>query len=365
MKFKCQQENLLEGIQIVLKAVSMKSTLPILNGILFELEENQLTLSATDLELAIKYRVKTKEEVNGKMVAPARLIGDIVRNLPDEEIEFLLDEASNQASLTCQKAEFQIKTLPVEDFPKFPEESKGQKYELKTKDFIELIKKVSKAASIDESRPVLKGVLLKLAKDKLEAAATDSYRLAVGSIEIENGPDKEIKVIIPAHALNELIKTITPSSNKTKLVVTENQAIFESGQLTLSSRLIEGQFPDYKQLIPESYKGKLEVEREPLLSALRRVSLLAQNTPLKLDFRGQALRISAQTAEVGEAEEQLEAKYQGEAQEMAFNPQYLLDGVTSIDEQKALLETNDPLKPGLLRAEKEPFLYLIMPVRLS
>lgn len=367
MKVKCSQNSLNSGIQIAQKAISSSTTLPILSGILLQAEKNRLTLSATDLEISICCGVKADIGVEGSVVIPARLLGDVVRNLPEAAVKIESNPADGQVDLSCEKSHFTLRVLPPEDFPKLPHIASKESCALEAKVLGEIIKQVVKATSRDETRPVLAGALLTISKNRLKLVATDSYRLAVREVVIESGVEEKMKAIIPARALEEVSKIAT--SGKIEVGLTENQAIFNFGETVLVSRLIEGQFPNYQQLLPEreSYELQLRLSREQFMAAVKRVSVLAQsNSPVRLKVGEGKVLVSAASQEVGRAEEEVVAKSRGGEMEIAFNAQYLLDGLGCLGEDEMFLEAISPLKPGLLRPVKaQEFLYLIMPVRIS
>lgn len=368
MKFKCLRSDFLDATQITQKAVSIRSTLPILTGMLLQLEGKKLKLSATDLEIAIEYELEVDGEVDGSLVIPARILGDVVRNLPESIIILDSTKFTNQINITCEKSNFTIETLPPEDFPKFPEITHFQSIKLKSNLLNSVIRQVSKAASHDETRPVLSGVLINITKDRLKMVATDSYRLAIREVKIdEDVGEEKIRVIIPERALEELSKILPSSEAEVTLGITENQIVFKEEKLTLISRLIEGQYPNYQQLLPENYKLRLEIDKEIFIGAIKRVSLFAlNNVPLKLNIKGNLMRISAHTPGVGKAVEEIPVKGGQEEIEMAFNGQFLLDGANSVIGEKIIFEITDVLRPGMIRsAEQEDSLYLVMPVRLS
>ncbi|MEW6189845.1 MAG: DNA polymerase III subunit beta [Actinomycetota bacterium] len=392
MRIRTAKSNLLEAVQTASRAVSTRSTLPILSGILLrtphvsEGQGDKLFLCSTDLEISIKCEVDVTVQSPGSIVIPARLLTDIIRNLPEATIEMHLD-SSNQLNITCGKSKFLIRILSPEDFPRFPEIIPKDDFTIEPGILLNVIRQVIKGVSRDETRPVLTGVLVNIKGNRLKMVATDGYRLAVRvaetgssyeSDDTENRENDVLNAIIPARTLDELTKIISSHQDEISEVgikATENQIIFNSNvstkaatdrKITLISRLIEGQFPNYQQLLPEGYELRLEIERDQFINALRRVSLLAQNNPVKLKIDDEQMKISAMTYDVGEAMEEIEVKNSGGGMEIAFNPQFLLDGLVSVGEEKVAFEMTSPIKPALLKPSgPENFLYLIMPVRLS
>jgi len=365
MNFKCAKNDLLEGIQIAQRAISNKTTLPILSGILFDLKKDKLILSATDLEISIKCDVKVKTLKEGSLVVPGKLIENIVRYLPESTIEIKLQDKKNQIQILCEQIEFFINTIFSTDFPKIPELEIEGDCKIKTKELIDGLKKVIRATSKDETRPIFTGVLLKTKENLLNLIATDSYRLAAWEVKGLEDIKKEMEIIIPARALEELIKIVNIKSvSEIKISLAGNQIMFSLDNISLISRLIEGQFPDYKKLLPQKYEIELNLERQTLADAIKRISLLTQgNHPLKIDLNQDQINIFAETQEIGQAKESLWVDYQGREIQTSFNPQYLLDGLNSTSEEMIKFKLIDALKPGLIEAPH--FQYLIMPVRIN
>lgn len=377
MKIRCVKEDLLKGIQIVQKGISAKSALPILSSILFQAED-KLKLQTTDLETSISCITNAKIIKKGRVGVPARLIGDIVRSLPEAAVDLEYNPDKRELALLCQNSSFEIKTLSAEDFPKVPNlESSTIQEEctLESNLFLNVVKQVIRAASKDETRPILTGILFTLSESKVRMVATDSYRLAVteSSIESKKGEKRKeegekIRAVIPTKALEDVLKIISIlESQEVRMRVLENHIVFDLGEAQLIARLIEGQYPNYQQLLPEGYQLELPVKREELIGAVKRISLLAQNnSPVQFDLGKNNLTVSAVTQEVGEAKEDVKIKYEGEEVKIAFNGQYLLDGLTAVNQEDVLIKLLDPLKPGLIKSvESDEFLYLIMPVRLG
>lgn len=367
MKAKCGREELLEAIQIGQRAISTRSMLPILSGILFKAEGNTLSLSATDLEISIRLKIKGKVAEKGSLVLPGRLIFDILSNLEEPSVELSLVKERGQIEILAGESKFNLNVLSEEDFPKIPAASEAVACKASSKALLRVVKEVAKAASREEAKPILSGVLTILTKSAIKMVATDSYRLAICEEKTEAGLEEALNIIIPARSLRELARILSATEAKEVLVnLTDNQVIFRIDQIELISRLIEGDFPNYQQLLPESYEKQIRMNKERLVGATRRVSLLAQdNTPIKLSFANNLLAISASTQDVGEAAERLDIEYPGEEVKIAFNPGYFMDGITSIEGDELVLELTDPLKPALIRpVQGKGFLYLIMPVRM-
>lgn len=365
MKFCTTQSDLASVLTTVQKAVSTRSTLPILSSVLLQAQEGKLVFSSTDLEIAIQTEVPSRVDTAGSAAIPARLFGDIVRNLPEDSVEVSSDPGKNEVSIGCQSMEFRIRVLPPEEFPRMPDLGELRKWKMPADSFREACRHVLKAVSHDETRPVLTGVLLVMEKDVLKMVATDSYRLAIKETPVEAGQGDIGTVVVPSRAIEEAGKIA--AGGDIEIGVTENQVVFQFEGTTIMSRLIEGQFPKYQQLLPESYEVDVQMFREEVSAAVRRVALLAQNNlPIRLVIGESSVKFWAETPEVGRAAQELEAATKGDGIEVAFNAQYLLDGLMSTGAEKVLLRLTNPLKPGILQVVDDPsFLYLIMPVRLS
>jgi len=368
MNLVCNREKLLDAIQVCQRAISGKSMLPILSGILFKTDKEGLRLSSTDLEISIRTSVEAEIKEGGSMVVPARLISDILNNLETEKVELKQIKEKSQLEVDSGESRFNVSVFMEEDFPKIPEAHQESTCEIKSEDFIKAAREVVKAASKDESKPVLTGVLVEIEEKMMRMVATDSYRLAVYETAIEGGPAETIKIITPARSLRELIRVISnKDAGSVVLTMTENQAIFKSGGIDLISRLIEGDFPNYKQIIPEGYEKLIKINKAHAIGMIKRAAIMAQNnSPIKITATKKQVVASANTQDVGEAVEKMEADYSGDEIKIAFNPDYLLDGITSVDSDDVAMEITDPLKPIMIKPVSESgFQYLIMPVRLT
>ena len=265
--------------------------------------------------------------------------------------------------ITCGPASYKLNTYSAEDFPKLPDVEGAQTFTVDSAAFLDTVTKVARAASRDESRPVLTGVLVRFEGSKLVMAATDSYRMSVKETELEEAAGAELEAIVPARALTELSR-IAQDAAELRIGVQENHVVFGAGDVWLTTRRIDGQFPNYKQLMPETFEHEVALPREEFLEVVRRASVMAQrNSPLRLRFAEGEVTVSAQTQDVGEAKESLPVPFSGEPLEIGFNPEFLRDGLESVDTDEIALRLISPLRPGLLRSEAENFSYLIMPIR--
>ena len=368
MKLSISRDTFLAALQVVARAVSSRSTLPSLSGVKLTAINNELTLAATDTELGLTMNVaEVVIETEGTLLLPGRLLGDVVRSLPSGEVTLALRSEQRDVELTAGGARFHLRTLPAEDFPRFPE-SAGEVAKLPAGPLAETIDRVARAASRDEVRPILTGVLVQAEGTTLTMVATDSYRLSVKHTELEQALPHPIEANVPARALRELARIVAQEGpDDVSISLARNQAVFQAGSVVLLSRLIEGQFPSWRQLVPESFEHEVRLPREELLEVARRISQLAQrNAPLRFAFAEGELILAAETPEVGDASEALPAPYSGEPLEIAFNPQFLIEGLESVDGDELAIKLSSPLRPGLLQpVGREDFSYLVMPIRLN
>ena len=364
LKTTCAREELLRGLGIVSRGVSTRTTVQILAGILLEGRDGRLSLAATDMELSLRTAIESNVESEGSVVVPGRLLLDIARLLPEAEVslEHRLEEAV--VEVRCGSASYRLHTYNAEDFPRLPDTQGIELHEVDRETLLETVSRVSRSASRDESRPVLTGVLVHFEPGKLVMAATDSYRLSVKETELE-GSVPELEAIVPARALGELAR-IAADGETIQLGVHENQVVFGTGGAWLTTRRIDGQFPNYKQLVPEAFEHEVALPREELLDVVRRVSVMAQrNSPLRLRFADGELVVSAQTQDVGEARESLPVSFTAEALEIGFNAEFLRDGIDSVSGETLRLKLISPLRPAVLEGETPDYTYLIMPIRLA
>jgi DNA polymerase-3 subunit beta len=364
LKVSCPRDELARALGVVSRGVSTRTTVQILAGILLHASGGKLELAATDMELSLRTSLDAQVEGEGSVVVPGRLLLELARLLPDAEvaIEHKLEEAA--VEIRSGSASYRLHTYNAEDFPRLPEAAAAERHEVDRETLLETVSRVSRSASRDESRPVLTGVLMRFDAGKLVMAATDSYRLSVKETSIE-GTVPELEAIVPARALQELAR-IAQGGEGIELGVHENQVIFATGDALLTTRRIDGQFPNYKQLVPETFDHELALPRDELLDVVRRVAVMAQrNSPLRLRFADGELTVSAQTQDVGEARESLPVSFGGEPLEIGFNAEFLRDGVESIAGDQLRLKLISPLRPAVLQGEDDDFLYLIMPIRLA
>jgi DNA polymerase-3 subunit beta len=353
-------------VSVVLKGVSTRSTLPALAGILVEARNDSIILQATDLELSIQYEVPALIEEEGRTVVPGKLFSEIIKNLPDAAVH--IQAAEDMVYIACDNSSFSLKTLHAEDFPGFPEVATHEKIEIPFKQFESMVKRVSRVVSKDESRAILTGVLITFENDLLRMVATDSYRLAITEAQLPGASASNFEAVVSGVFLNE-IASLLKTDSMVSLALADNQIVVTCEDTVFINRRIEGNFPNYKQLLPDSYQTRAKVNVANLIASVRRASLLgSQSSPAKfdLDVASQTMQISAASQDVGSAQETLPCEIEGEEVQIAFNYGYVLDGLNVLPSEEVYLEIQSSLKPGIFRAlEPENFLYLVMPVRVS
>jgi DNA polymerase-3 subunit beta len=368
LKLTTKREELVSKLSIVSRAVSTRAATQALSGVLLTAREGKLTLAATDLDLGLETTLEAEVEEEGTTLLPGRLLAEVVRSLADPTVRIETREAEHDVEIQSGGSSFHLRVLAAEDFPKLPEPAEQPGLSIPAAALEASIELVARAASRDDMRPVLTGVLVAASGSEMTMVATDSYRLAVKRTELESELGGELEANIPARALRELGRILSSEgAGATSITLLPNQAVFEAGAITLSTRLIDGQFPNFRQLLPESYEHDVRLPRSEFLEVTRRVSQLAQrNAPLRLSFAPGELTVAAETPDVGDAKETMPASFEGEPLEIGFNPDFLKEGIESVEGDEVLLRLISPLRPGLLQpVEGEDFRYLVMPIRLN
>jgi DNA polymerase-3 subunit beta len=368
MKISLERDALFTQLQTVSRVASTRSAIQALSGVQLAAESSGCELRATDMDVGLRVPLEAEVGREGTVVLPARLMLDVVRSLPAQHVSLELRTAEQDVEVVAGNATFHIRTLRGDDFPPFPEPDAESAVELPADAFVATALKVAGSASRDETRPVLTGILVSASDRELRMVATDSYRLSVKETTLETPLASGFEVNVPARALQELARLVGQASeDPLRVSVRANQVLFTLGRVVLSSRLIDGQFPNYRQLLPETFEHELRLAGPEFTEVVRRISLLAQkNAPLRLAFAEGELTVSAQTPDVGEARESLPVAFTGEPLEIGFNPEYLRAGLEAIDDADVLLKLISPLRPGLIEAGDESrFRYLIMPIRLN
>jgi DNA polymerase III subunit beta len=368
LKLTTKREDLVSKLSIVSRAVSTRAATQALSGVLLKAEEGRVTLAATDLDLGLETTLDASIEDAGAVLLPGRLFAEVARSLPDPSVEIELRAAEHDVEIRSGGSSFHLRVLPVEDFPNLPKPEAEPGLKIPAAALEESIDLVARAASRDDMRPVLTGVFVTASGREMTMVATDSYRLAVKRTELEAELGGELEANIPARALRELSRILSSEgAGEATISLLTNQAVFVAGSILLSTRLIDGQFPNFRQLLPESFEHDVRLPRPDFLDVVRRVSQLAQrNAPLKLSFESGELTVAAETPDVGDARETMPAAFEGEALEIGFNPEFLKEGIESVSGDEVMLRLISPLRPGLLEpVEDGDFRYLVMPIRLN
>jgi len=366
MKLNISKSELAHALSLVARATSNRPTIPILSGILIQATNQEISFFSTDLETSIKTSAAGLVEQEGSVVVPAKMFSEIIRSLPESSI--LLETVSQSLAIKAHQSSFTIRTLPAEDFIKFPDIEGIESVTLPVSELAEMTRKVSRVVGKDETRAVLTGILLQIGGGIIKMVATDSYRLAIVEKQTDQeGAKIEFEALIPGRSLDDVVKMADKNDN-IEITLTSNQVRFIFGNTTLVTRRIEGNYPNYQNLLPDSHNLKVTLATEEILEAAKRVALVAaNNTAVKLSVsvEEQALVLTAQSADVGQGEEVIMAKAEGEDREISANPTYLADGLTVINDEFITLEIQEAMKPGIIRAEEGGYLYLFMPVRPS
>jgi len=359
VRIRAERDDLADVLGRASRAVGTRSPLPILQGVLCDVAAGKLVVTGTDNEITVRTYLDVEVTEEGKTVIPAKLAAEAVRKLPPGAVS--LASGDGEVEITGSGPRFKLREMIVEDYPKIVDADTSAAVSVDGAALTKALGQVGVAASNDDARPTLTGVLFESNDDVLRLVATDSYRLAVKDVP---GVSAEGSKLVPYRALRELGRTV--GTGRMNVALGEREASFVTGQGRLTVRIIDASFPNYRQLLPESHANRLTLDRAALLEAVGRAALVAEDhIPVRLAMYGGGVELSVIRQEVGEATELLEGDYTGEDMTIAFNTRYLTDGVTAVDDDRVVIDTSDPLKPGLIYgAEKTDFRYLLMPVRL-
>jgi len=363
MKIEIAKDVLLNGIQKVQNVISARATLPILSNILVEAQQGKLKLTATDLDIGINCAIPVDIQEPGIITIPAKRFSDIIKELPDDSVS-INTKKNNLIIIETKSCQFKIMGLPYEDFPKLPEFKEGGVIKLEQAILKEMLCLTSFTVSLDETRYVLNGILFKINQTNLTLVATDGKRLAVIERKSKQNTEKDLQIIVPLKTIQELNRNLQ-EEGELSMLLSNNQVLFDLGSVVIISRLIEGEFPDYQQVIPPAAENKINVGREQFLLAIRRAALLS--TPdyqaVKLEVFKNKLVVSKSTPDIGESREEVTIEYQGKEIAIGFNPNYLIDVLKNLKEEKIEFELTDTQKPGVIRIDG--YVYIVLPMRLS
>ncbi len=364
MKIVMGKDAVMAGLQMVHGVVNVRPTLPVLSNVLIQTGKDKVWLTTTDLEVTMRCGVEAKVTEAGATTQPARRLLSIIRELPAENIEVDVDE-KNSAAITCGAAFFKIPGLPEDEFPAVPKYEGEYAFTLEQKVLKEMLEKTSYAASMDETRYILNGTLMSFKGNKLMLVATDGRRLALTEHEMEFPKEAETEAIVPTKAINELLRVLK-TEGTVKIHTTKNLAAFEFDDVLLITKLIEGAYPNFRQVIPAQSEQRIAIEREGLLAALRRVALLTseKSSSIKMTFAKNKLKISASSPDLGEAHETVTIKFTGKELSVAFNPEYIMEPLRHLANDEIYMELTDELSPGVIKCDV-PFIYVLMPMRIT
>lgn len=364
MKFKVDKTDLLSGVQTVQNIITSKAALPILSNILIETHhDNTLRLSATDLDVGISCVIPVDIQEVGAITVPAKRFGDIARDLPGDTVN-ISTKKNNSVVIETESCQFKIMGLPREEFPKLPEFKNKEAVCLEQAMLKEMLVLTSFAVSFDETRYILNGILFKINKNNIILVATDGKRLAIVERKLKQAIDREVRIIVPLKTIHELNRNLT-DEGEVSFLLGNNQALFDLGGVVIISRLIEGEFPDYQQVIPPVSEHKVKVDREQFLLAVKRGALLS--TPdyqaVKLEIFKDKVVVSKSTPDIGESREEVGVEYKGKEMMIGFNPNYLADVLKNLRNETVEFELTDSEKPGVIRVEG--YVYIVLPMRLG
>jgi DNA polymerase III subunit beta len=364
MKFTISKEAFLAALQQVQHVVSTRTTLPILSNVLLKADDGTLSLTTTDLDVGVSGTVPASVTVKGSTTLPARRLAGIIRELPADEVEVSVDE-KNVAHIRCGPSNFKVMGLNADEFPPLPVFADAKEFKLEQRVLRDCLRKTSYSISTDETRYVLNGILCAFKDNVLTMVATDGRRLAMVEQELEFPQSHEVDIIIPTKAVNE-ISRLLGDEGEVVLRLTNNQIGFDLGNYTLVSKLIEGNYPNYRQVIPGESRERIALEREPLLRTLARVSLLLsdKSNSIKLHFGKDSVELVATSPDVGEAREVMPISYKGAEMTIAFNPEFLMAPLRNLISDEVHLHLIDEISPGVLRSGSN-FLYVLMPMRVN
>src|SRR3954453_10245570 len=363
LRITVSKDELVQALGVVSRAVSTRTSVQILSGILLEASGSELRVAATDMELSLRSTVAAQIDGDGSLVLPGKTLVDIARLLPSDEVTIEHKPGESVGHATAGSASYTLHTYNPEDFPRLPDVSAVQTFPVDRESLLETIHRVARASSRDESRPVLTGILVQFAGGTLTMAATDSYRLAVKETEV-NSKAPDLAAIVPGRALTELARIAT-AGDTVDVGVHETQVVFGTEGIWLTSRRIDGQFPNYRQLLPEQFEHVLTLPRTEVLEVVRRASVMIQRaTPLQLRFAEGELTVIARTHEVGESKESMPVGFSGDTLEIGFNADFLRDGLESVDGDDIRFKLISPLRPAVLQGDGDEFTCLVMPIRL-
>ena len=367
MQISCGQLQLLKGIQIVNRAISSRTTMPILANVLLETIKDGIKVVATDLELGIQTSVSATVTRGGAITLPARLLTEVVASFSDATVRLRVEENSAQAEIVCEDTSFEILGAPATDFPFIPEVDALVTVAIEVGLLRTMVRQTAFAVSTDETRPFLTGVFVAMENGEMRVVATDGGRLALRSAKLPRSANRKFSMIVPVKTMQELARALSGVSGDATVTLGESHVMFNLPEVRLVSRLISGQFPNYQQVIPQTHKQRLKLNTERFLRAVRRAAITARDSAnvVRLSAKGEELTITSNTPEVGKALEKVPVQTEGEAVQVAFNARYLMDCLTILETDEVILELTGSLSPGVIRpVGQQDYVYVLAPVRV-
>ena len=370
MKFVCYKDTIIKALNSVVKGVASKTTMPILEGILIQTNDNEIKLTTYDLEIGIEYTMECEIIENGSTVVNAMMFTEIIRKLPNVEINISLDE-NNLLTIECQGALYKLATMNPDEFPELPKIEVENSIELEQSALKNMIRKTIFAVSSDENKPIFSGCLFEIKQNRLNVVAIDGFRLALRTLNLPV-PVNDFKAVIPAKTLNEIIKILTDSFENVKIGVAKNQALFEMDNCKLVTRILDGEFLNYSSVIPTTWQTRVKVNKSDLQDSFERISLISSSSiekekkhPVKVAVDIGKMTISC-TSQTGDAKEEVFISTEGKYLEAGFNPRYFLDCLKAIDDEEIFVEFGSNISPCLVKStENNNYVYMILPIRLK
>ncbi|MGG7098427.1 DNA polymerase III subunit beta [Clostridium sardiniense] len=364
MIFICEKQKLQEGISIVQKAITGKSTMSVLEGIYINANKDGLTLIGSDMDVSIETKVNADVINEGSIVIDAKIFGEIIRKLPNSEIKIETMD-NDTVQITCEKSVFNVVYMNADEFPELPKLNENMKVEVPQNILKNMIKCTSFAIAQDETRPILQGILFEVKDRTLNLVALDGYRLAIKSEYLDS--DFDIEIVIPGKTLNEVSKILEDVNDLVQITFTNNHILFNLNKTRIISRLLEGKFVNYKSLLPEEHKLLVTIKKQDLQNGIERASLMAKdgnNNLIKLEFQDEALVITS-NSQLGKVREEVGINLQGDKIQIAFNSRYLIDVLKNFEEEEVVMEMTSSVSPCIIKAkEADNYKYLVLPVRL-
>lgn len=363
MKFQTIREELFNNLQVTQGVITTRVRLPILSNILLETYGDKLKIVATDLDIGISCEYPVSVVESGAITVPSKRFADIIHELPDGQVTITVKK-NNMVIIQTESCEFKIMGLPKEEFPKLPEFKDKEAIKIKQTVLKEMLTKTSFSVSHDETRYVLNGILFKIKDDKITLVATDGRRLALIEKKLKDTAHKQVDIIIPSKTITELSRNLKDEEGEILLILGENQVLFDLGRIRIISRIVEGEFPDYLQVVPPEQNDKIKINRERFLLAIKRAAVLStlDYQAAKLEVFKNKLVVSKSTPDIGESREELESEYCGKELAVGFNPAYLIDVLKNLEEEVVSFEVTDAEKPGVIRSNE--YLYIVLPMRI-